>query len=31
MEFLQKHFCGVFEIPLPRKAQKRTEKKLAGR
>jgi hypothetical protein len=35
MDFLQKHFCGVFELPLPRNAQKRTkkeseEKKMGG-
>jgi hypothetical protein len=23
MDFLQKHFCGVFELPLPRNAQKK--------
>jgi hypothetical protein len=27
MDFLQKHFNGVFELPLPRNAQKRTLKK----
>jgi hypothetical protein len=27
MDFLQKHFYGVFELPLPRNAQKRTKKK----
>jgi hypothetical protein len=27
MDFLQKHFCGVFELPLPTNAQKRTKKK----
>jgi hypothetical protein len=26
MIFLQKHFCGVFELPLPRNARKRTKK-----
>jgi hypothetical protein len=26
MNFLQKHFNGVFELPLPRNAQKRTQK-----
>jgi hypothetical protein len=26
MDFLQKHFCGVFELPLARNAQKRTKK-----
>jgi hypothetical protein len=34
MDLWQKHFCGVFELPLPRNAQKRTkknqEKKLDG-
>jgi hypothetical protein len=25
MDFLQKHFYGVFELPLPRNAQKRTK------
>jgi hypothetical protein len=33
--FLQKHFlfvvCGVFELPLPRNAQKRTKKKIGWR
>jgi hypothetical protein len=28
MDFLQKYFYGVFELPLPRNAQKRTKKKL---
>jgi hypothetical protein len=31
MDFLQKYFCGVFELPLPRNAQKNvsiTSKKL---
>jgi hypothetical protein len=27
MDFLQKYFYGVFELPLPRNAQKRTKKK----
>jgi hypothetical protein len=27
MDFLQKHVRGVFELPLPRNAQKRTYKK----
>jgi hypothetical protein len=27
MDFLQKHFNGVFELPLPRNAQKRTKTK----
>jgi hypothetical protein len=27
MDFLQKYFCGVFELPLPRNAQKRAKKK----
>jgi hypothetical protein len=27
MDFLQKHFSGVFELPLPRNARKRTVKK----
>jgi hypothetical protein len=27
MDFLQKHFCGVFELPLPRIAPKRTKTK----
>jgi hypothetical protein len=26
MDFLQKHLYGVFELPLPRNAQKRTKK-----
>jgi hypothetical protein len=26
MDFLQKCFYGVFELPLPRNAQKRTKK-----
>jgi hypothetical protein len=26
MDFLQKYFYGVFELPLPRNAQKRTKK-----
>jgi hypothetical protein len=26
MDFLQKYFNGVFGLPLPRNAQKRTEK-----
>jgi hypothetical protein len=26
MDFLQKHFNGVFELPLPRNARKRTKK-----
>jgi hypothetical protein len=28
MYFLQKYFNGVFELPLPRNAQKRTKKKI---
>jgi hypothetical protein len=28
MEFLQKYVYGVFELPLPRNAQKRTNKKV---
>jgi hypothetical protein len=28
MDFLQKYLCGVFELPLPRNAQKRTKKKV---
>jgi hypothetical protein len=28
MDFLPKHFCRVFELPLPRTAQKRTKKSL---
>jgi hypothetical protein len=28
MGFLQKYFNGVFELPLPRNAQKRTRKKV---
>jgi hypothetical protein len=28
MDFLQKCFYGVFELPLPRNAQKRTKKKV---
>jgi hypothetical protein len=28
MDFLQKYFNGVFELPLPRNAQKRTKKKV---
>ena len=28
MDFLQKNFYGVFELPLPRNAQKRAKKKL---
>jgi hypothetical protein len=31
MDFLQKHFCGVFELPLPRDAKKRTKKKVKGK
>jgi hypothetical protein len=31
MDFLQKCFCGVFELPLPRNAQKRTGKKIKGK
>jgi hypothetical protein len=27
MDFLQKYFYGVFELPLPRNAQKRTKNK----
>jgi hypothetical protein len=27
MDFLQKYFYGVFELPLPRNAQKRTKTK----
>jgi hypothetical protein len=27
MDFLQKYFYGVFELPLPRNAQKGTKKK----
>jgi hypothetical protein len=27
MDFLQKYWYGVFELPLPRNAQKRTKKK----
>jgi hypothetical protein len=27
-DFLPKYFCGVFEPPLPRNAQKRTKKKV---
>jgi hypothetical protein len=27
MDFLQKYFYGVFELPLPRNVQKRTKKK----
>jgi hypothetical protein len=27
IDFLQKYFNGVFELPLPRNAQKRTKKK----
>jgi hypothetical protein len=27
MDFLQKYVYGVFELPLPRNAQKRTKKK----
>jgi hypothetical protein len=27
MDFLQKYFNGVFELPLPRNAQKRAKKK----
>jgi hypothetical protein len=30
MDFLQKYFNGVFELPLPRNAQKRTKKKSDG-
>jgi hypothetical protein len=30
MDFLQKYFYGVFELPLPRNAQKRTPKKSQG-
>ena len=30
MDFLLKHFYGVFELPLPRNAQKRTKKKVKG-
>jgi hypothetical protein len=26
-DFLPKYFCGDFELPLPRNAQKRTKKK----
>jgi hypothetical protein len=25
---LQKYFCGVFELPLPKNTQKRTKKKV---
>jgi hypothetical protein len=28
MDFLQKYFNGVFELPLPRNTQKRTQKKV---
>jgi hypothetical protein len=28
MDFLQKYFDSVFELPLPRNAQKRTKKKV---
>jgi hypothetical protein len=28
MDFLQKYFYGVFELPLPRNTQKRTKKKV---
>jgi len=28
MDFLQKQFYGVFELPLPRNAQKRTKTKV---
>jgi hypothetical protein len=31
MDFLQKYFDGVFEIPLPRNAQKRTKRKCQGK
>jgi hypothetical protein len=27
MDFLQKHYYGVFELPLPGNSQKRTKKK----
>jgi hypothetical protein len=27
MNFLQKYLCGVFELPLPRNAAKRTKTK----
>jgi hypothetical protein len=30
MDFLQKRFYGIFELPLPRNAQKRTKKKFKG-
>jgi hypothetical protein len=30
MDFLQKYFYGVFELPLPRNAQKRTKQKIQG-
>jgi hypothetical protein len=31
MDFLQKYVYGVFELPLPRNAQKRTKKKCQGK
>jgi hypothetical protein len=31
MDFLPKYFGGVFELPLPRNAQKRTLKKSQGK
>jgi hypothetical protein len=30
-DFLPKYFYGVFELPLPRNAQKRTKKKSQGK
>jgi hypothetical protein len=31
MDLLQKYFNGVFELPLPRNAQKRTKQKSQGK
>jgi hypothetical protein len=31
MDFLQKYFNGVFELPFPRNAQKRTKTKVKGK
>jgi hypothetical protein len=31
MDFLQKYLYGVFELPLPRNAQKLTKKKSQGK
>jgi hypothetical protein len=31
MDFLQKYLYGVFELPLPRNAQKRTKQKSRGK